>query len=252
MIRPIFLTRVFLVLVTLLVAFSLFSQEQQGHLMLRVFPYDAIVKVDGKPYSKRGRAGFIYLDLKPGTHVIQAWAPTYNLFEKEVVINAGDTIQITKSLSFTEEYIAYKKEKRLQTIAKVSLIAIPSLATVGFTAAFYSKKTAEENKVHEAKVQVEVDRVKYENSISKDNIRITKAELNESLNAYDVAVDNYNKFVTNSMIKIGVSAGLTAVAVWTVSKFKKIEYKEDVLLSRLQLQLNPIDNELGLVWRFSK
>ncbi|MBD77630.1 MAG: hypothetical protein CL840_01655 [Crocinitomicaceae bacterium] len=228
------------------------SQSQKGTLLLRVFPSDAIVKVDGVKYVERDQNGYLTIELDSGNHVMQCWAPMHKLIEDTIYVEADSTVRKVQYIGYSDEYRAFKKNYRRQTLAKTALLVVPSALLIGFTAEYFIKEPKMKQQVETSKNEVESTRLNYINATTINTVNDHKAANERAIENYNKQIEEYNRFVTVSTIKIASSAIISGFSIWWASKFKKLEYKEQPLLSRAEFMLDPINSQAFLTWKINR
>tara|TARA_B100000508_G_C11456300_1_gene276900 strand:- start:266 stop:964 length:699 start_codon:yes stop_codon:yes gene_type:complete len=228
------------------------SQTQKGTLLLRVFPVDAIVKIDGKKYVERDQNGFLKIELDSGMHFLQCWAPTHELIEDSIRIKANETVRKVQYISHSKEFQSFKQSKRRQAVGKTVLLVVPPAMLIGFTTEYFIKEPDMKLKVENSKTDVESTKQVYLDAITINTVKSSREAYERSVDNYNERVSEYNEFVTISAIKISASAVITGLSIWWVTKFKKLEYEEKQLLSRTKIILDPINGQAFLTWKIQK
>ena len=207
----------------LLVSMSTRAQNP-GKLVIRVYPENAVVHVDGSREDRR------MLELKPGPHTVKVWAPEKELYEQQVLVKSDSTAYVQRLLRPSEEYRKYYKAMDNYRYSMLKYRAVRAgrvaapLATLYFA---YSALTEKGGINNDYRNKASEEKALYEKSMTQSELDIHR----DNFNGY------YSKYRTGVVLNYtstGLMAGLSAL-LWIMENKKpeKPEYSETPKLSRL-------------------
>ena len=217
-----FLTKTLLLSTLVLFSFIAKSQSSVGFIKILFNPSNAIILLDGDTV-KNG----IY-PVSIGSHLVEAWAPTRQLYSKTVEVIEGKQVFVAYTLRASEEYKNaynyYHKEAIRTGLKKTTLYIVPAAATI--TAGLIGM-----NKINDLKAELnfyeeQIKKQIHLNSISKNpqNINTIIQSYPENVALYNETLDKLNKVERNTIIATTVLGALSIYSIYYGIKIKKPEF----------------------------
>tara|TARA_R110001592_G_scaffold223583_1_gene479077 strand:+ start:1240 stop:1950 length:711 start_codon:yes stop_codon:yes gene_type:complete len=224
----------FLLLTTLVYA------QEKGSVFLSVFPKDAVIKLNDTLLKSHET-----YSLDTGNYTIKMWTPTREYVERNITIKPNQTTRLHEVLSYSTDYKAYQKKKRMYNIEMILTRYVPPMIITGVIINTFSIKKS----INEELNLANQTKDKYENEFNKDLVLQYKSEYNFHKAEYEKNIDNYNK----NLIIGGAIILASATLEYLSFKLKKPEYKEKVLLSSFGLNNynNKLSPSISLTYKFN-
>ncbi|MBK9731108.1 MAG: hypothetical protein IPO83_07450 [Chitinophagaceae bacterium] len=208
-----------IVVALVLLTGKVFSQGT-SHLVMHVFPANAIVILDTAHVPLKG-----IIDVPAGTHIIKSWAPQRILSVDTIETFADSTQVYINNIPYDPAYLAVLKAKSAQK-AKAVVPLISTGAVLLVSSASLIAMNSQINKYYD---QAETARTNYEAAITPSQLQYYQDQYNEYAHQYEQMVDVSNLAAATSAVLV---AGGIATTLYILFK-NRPDYVEEQLLSRI-------------------
>ncbi len=168
-----------------LIQFQLSSSGQSAQeVLMRVFPNDAILKIDNQLIIIEDQPTPFKLKLKPGKYPLEIWASQYEVFRDTLVVKEKTMSYSKKLTERIPSYITYQKEKKANNEKKIlrigGTIALVALNVGGF---YYSINS--QSKIKDLEQEAERLQVLHQNLALPNSFELNRRNYDAVLEEYD-------------------------------------------------------------------
>lgn len=219
----------------------------QAKVNLNIRPSYSIVYIDSVKLNRIPDS----LDLDTGTHFVQVWAPRKKLLERTVKITSSTKQAIGVSLSYSEEYKAYRKAKTYYMTQRF-LSRYFLLQATGLTAAFAAERiTTLGNEMDKQQKLAEAARLDYQSGRSILTITPYENAFEDHRAQYQQALKARNNWILGASIAIPVGL-VSYILIQRTERLVKPVFKEVPLLTQTDFYYMPLPQggNFGLCYHF--
>ena len=213
----------------LTLSLSSFSQEK-GSMYLRIFPKDAIIKLNDSLLQSR-----LTYTLDSGDYMLKIWLPKREFVEKKVSIFPGKTTQVLEVLEYTRDYRIYRRRLFMYRVNK-SLMRYGSIAFVGWfvqnTVSTLGRLNDKVTRFYDKSVEAKND---YDTGVEILPLQNSKSYYELNKLAYEQSLEEYNNSKRNRVIASGALLVSVVALEYFSFKLKKPVFEEKVLLSSVYM-----------------
>ena len=210
--------------------------QDMGMVQFQLYPSNAVLKIDDEIQSWKNQS----IRLEEGDHIIQIWAPTFDVFTDTISVKADSKQSYSKGLKIiSEDYRSYKKKNGKYVGRKILFYAIDAtfLATATINTVALKNLLARDPILETNKnlaIQAAID----------FSLATGRAEYNDALERYEIASEVYERYRIehNDRIKKGlpVIIGVYSIcSVYCIMRFIRPRLKKPIYESQ-----NPLVSQL--------
>jgi len=215
----------------LVLSTTLVYAQKKGELYLRVFPKDAIIRLNDSTLLDATKK----YSLDTGAYTLKMWLPKREYVERTVVIREGKSTQLLEVLSYSESYQDFRKKKRWYATKKLAARYGSPIVLALFINNTLSVWRDLNNKVEKNLDAAIITKSNYNNAVIQNDVTSQETLYNERRDFYEKSVDTYNRSKRNGIITGTVMIAGTVFLEYLSFKMKKPEYKEKVMLANFTL-----------------